>query len=170
VTDPSAPGAARLRLRAEDAEDLAVVSACLQDALVAVRDLAYDPGQQTFMLIANRFRWEGCGGMPETAALFERTLCGVAFGGIGGVAYRGFHRSEEDRILSLLAIRPVSEEADGDAHRPAAAVEPHIAIDFEFAGDAKIRLSASAIRCVASDFGEPWPTWWQPAHALDETG
>jgi len=31
-----------LRLRAVDAEDLAVISACLQDALVSVRDLAYD--------------------------------------------------------------------------------------------------------------------------------
>ena len=31
---------ATLKLRAEDADDLAVISACLQDALVAVRDLA----------------------------------------------------------------------------------------------------------------------------------
>ena len=31
---------AALKLRAEDAEDLAVISACLQDALVPVRDLA----------------------------------------------------------------------------------------------------------------------------------
>ena len=60
------PGFARpgsmppLRLRAEDAEDLAVLSACLQDALVAVRDLAYDPGAGVFVLVANRFRWENC--------------------------------------------------------------------------------------------------------------
>ena len=33
---------AALKLRAEDTEDLAVISACLQDALVSVRDLAYD--------------------------------------------------------------------------------------------------------------------------------
>src|SRR5437588_8269430 len=93
------PAAAGLRLRAEDAEDLAVISACLQDALVAVRDLAYDRAAQTFWLVANRFRWEKA---PAGAgAAFERTLCGIAFDDISEVAYRGFHRSEEDRILSL---------------------------------------------------------------------
>src|SRR5260370_7067427 len=49
---------AALKLRAEDAEDLAVISACLQDALVAVRDLAYAPQERSFLFVANRFRWE----------------------------------------------------------------------------------------------------------------
>src|SRR6266852_2063753 len=88
-----------LRLRGEDADDLAVISACLQDALVAVRDLAYDRGARTFILVANRFRWEGGGG-TEVGAPFARTLCGVAFENIDDVAYRGFHRSEYNRILS----------------------------------------------------------------------
>src|SRR5579863_10452389 len=94
------PPAAELRLRAEDAEDLAVISACLQDALVAVRDLAYDRDARVFVLVVNR----------------------------------GFHRSEEDRILSLLAIRP--------APGPGTAAESG-AIDLEFAGGATIRLAAA---------------------------
>ena len=49
---------AALKLRAEDTEDLAVISACLQDALVAVRDLAYAPEEHSFLFVANRFRWE----------------------------------------------------------------------------------------------------------------
>src|SRR5438270_7952120 len=90
------PSDRELRLRAEDADDLAVISACLQDALVSVRDLAYDRDARCFMLVANRFRWEDCGGSgrPEQGAPFERTLCGVVFEAIDGVAYRGFHRSE----------------------------------------------------------------------------
>ena len=56
------PSDPELRLRAEDAEDLAVISACLQDALVSVRDLAYDRAARNFMLVANRFRWEGGAG------------------------------------------------------------------------------------------------------------
>jgi len=142
-----------LRLRAEDAEDLAVISACLQDALVSVRDLAYDRDARIFVLVANRFRWEGGARGEETIRPFERTLCGVSFDEIDGVVYRGFHRSEEDRILSLLAIRP----------NPGA-------IDLEFAGDATIRLAAAAIRCRLRDFGEPWPTVWQPGHPLDPSG
>jgi hypothetical protein len=142
-----------LRLRAEDAGDLAVISACLQDALVSVCDLAYDRDARTFVLVANRFRWEGAAGEGEGRP-FERTLCGVAFDEIDGVVYRGFHRSEEDRILSLLAIRPMLGPTGG-------------AIDLEFAAGATIRLTAAAISCRARDFGEPWPTVWQPGHPLD---
>jgi hypothetical protein len=149
-----------LRLRAEDAEDLAVISACLQDALVSVCDLAYDPGARNFVLVANRFRWEA-GGAGEGAGgrgTFERTLCGIIFDEIDGVAYRGFHRSEEDRILALLAIRPIFGPGTGSA----AGV-----ILLEFAAGATIRLTARAISCRARDFGEPWPTPWQPGHQLD---
>jgi Protein of unknown function (DUF2948) len=147
---------AGLRLRAEDSEDIAVISACLQDALVAVRDLAYDRDARVFLMVANRFRWEGCG----NGASLERILCGVAFDEIEDVVYRGFQRREEDRILSLLAIQPVTGPAPGKA--PAAAF-----IDLEFAAGATIRLSAAAIRCRARDFGEPWPTVRQPGHLLD---
>jgi hypothetical protein len=147
------PPEAGLRLRAEDADDLAVISACLQDALVSVRDLAYDREARSFVFVANRFRWEA--GAEGEAARFERTLCGVAFGEVEGVAYRGFNRSEEDRILSLLAIRPNPETSGGT-------------IDLDFSGGPAIRLTASVIRCHARDFGEPWPTVWQPDHPEDD--
>src|SRR5207253_5757087 len=67
---------------------------------------------------------------------FERTLCAVVFDAIDSVAYRGFHRSEEDRILSLLAIRPLSGTTGGT-------------IDLGFSGAATIRLCAAAISCRA---------------------
>jgi hypothetical protein len=140
---------AGLRLRAEDSEDLAVISAFLQDALVTVRDLAYDRAARTFWLVANRFRWEKA--PAGEGAAFERTLCGVAFDDIDDVAYRGFHRSEEDRILSLLAIQTVPGAAGA-------------LIELEFAVGATIRLQAAAISCRARDFGEPWPTAWLPDH------
>lgn len=152
----SARRGAGLRLRAEDSEDIAVISACLQDALVAVRDLAYDRTGRTFLMVANRFRWEGCG----DGASFERILCGIAFDDIDDVVYRGFHRSEEDRILSLLAIQPAVGSSRGSGQGGAL-------IDLEFAAGATIRLSAAAIRCRVRDFGEPWPTVWQPGHLLD---
>jgi hypothetical protein len=150
-----------LRLRAEDAEDLAVISACLQDALVSVRDLAYDRDARIFVLVANRFRWEGGARGDRAVRPFERTLCGVSFDAIDGVVYRGFHRSEEDRILSLLAIRPMPGPGISAGSG---------AIDLEFAGGATIRLTAAAIRCRVRDFGEPWSTVWQPDHPLDPSG
>src|SRR5260370_39766912 len=47
-----------LKLRGEDEDDLAVISAVLQDALVAVGEMAYFPKEARFGLGANRFRWE----------------------------------------------------------------------------------------------------------------
>jgi Protein of unknown function (DUF2948) len=142
---------AALKLRAEDAEDLAVISACLQDALVPVRDLAYVPEDRTFLLVANRFRWEnGLSPAPGEPA-YERTLCGITFSEVAAVAYNGFRRTEDSRILSLLAIRP----EDGAVH-------------LEFSGGATIRLEVARILCLATDLGEPWPTQWQPRHDADE--
>jgi hypothetical protein len=143
-----------LRLRAEDREDLAVISACLQDALVAVADLAYDAERRNFLLVANRFRWE-CQPSPDSGGgvEFERILCGLSFEGVESVAYRGFRRTEHDRILSLLAI---------------GSDETGTAIDLAFAGGVTIRLAAAAIRCRLRDFGEPWPTNWQPDHPLED--
>ncbi len=152
---------AELRLRAEDAEDLAVISACLQDALVSVRDLAYDRDARVFVLVANRFRWEGRTIGEGAGRAFERTLCGVSFDEVDGVVYRGFHRSEEDRILSLLTIRPMLGPGFSGTGG---------AIDLEFARGATIRLTAAAIRCRVRDFGEPWPTVWQPDHPVDPSG
>jgi hypothetical protein len=148
---PNDSGAA-LKLRAEDADDLAVISACLQDALVAVRDLAFIPQDRTFLMAANRFRWEGA---ERAEAGYQRILCGIMFGAVAGVSYIGFRRSEEDRILSLLTIRPW-HDGEGDA------------IQLEFSGGAAIRLDVACILCHAQDVGEPWPTQWQPRHDADE--
>jgi hypothetical protein len=142
---------AALKLRAEDTEDLAVISACLQDALVAVRDLAYVPEDRAFLFVANRFRWEnGLRPAPGETG-YERTLCGITFGEVVAVSYSGFRRNEDGRILSLLAIRPESG-----------------AVRLEFSGGAAIRLDVARILCHASDIGEPWPTQWQPRHDVDE--
>jgi hypothetical protein len=142
---------AALKLRAEDTEDLAVISACLQDALVPVRDLAYVPEDRTFLFVANRFRWEnGLSPAPGEAA-YERTLCGITFSEVAAVSYNGFRRTEDSRILSLLAIRPENG-----------------AVHLEFSGGATIRLEVARILCLATDLGEPWPTQWQPRHDADE--
>jgi hypothetical protein len=147
----AADARAALKLRAEDKEDLAVISACLQDALVAVRDLAYVPEDRTFLFVANRFRWESRRDPAIDEAGYERTLCGVTFNEIAGVSYNGFRRSDDARILSLLAIRP--EEG---------------AVNLEFSGGATIRLETARILCLAKDLGEPWPTQWRPRHDVDE--
>ncbi|HEX4185814.1 MAG TPA: DUF2948 family protein [Stellaceae bacterium] len=152
---PADESGAAFKLRAEDADDLAVISACLQDALVAVRDLAFVPQDHTFLMVANRFRWERASRSARGEAGYQRTLCGITFGAVIGVSYHGFRRSEDTRILSLLAIRPGRDNEDD-------------AILLEFSDGAAIRLEVSCIFCHAQDLGEPWPTPWQPWHDVDE--
>ena len=146
-----------LSLRAEDADDLAVLSACLQDALVLVGDIAYVGEDRSFVLVANRFRWERSERAAHGEAGNERILSGVLFGGVTSVAYRGFRRGDSERLLVLLAIRaePNPEGA---------------AILLEFAGGAAVRLQAADIDCRVRDLGEPWPTPWRPRHETDEAG
>jgi len=149
--DPSSPASAagKLKLRAEDAEDLAVVSAFLQDALVPVAEMAFLPDEQRFVLVVNRFMWE----RPplDKKGHCERTLTGIAFDGVKAVRVRGFESTERDRILQVLAVRAV----------PGSVI-------FEFSGDDAMRLETDLILCHLEDIGEPWPTPWRPRHALDD--
>jgi hypothetical protein len=140
-----------LKLRGEDEEDIAVISAILQDALVAISEMAWIPEERRFALVANRFRWEPPASGPRQD--FERRLSGLRFDGVRVVQRRGFHPREGDRLLVLLAIRA----EDG-------------AIRLDFAGGSSIRLEVDRILCHLDDLGEPWPTRWRPKHPVEDAG
>src|ERR1700744_4301345 len=100
---------AGLKLRAADAEDLAVLSAILQDSLVTIGEMTYLPDENRFVLVANRFKWEPQAG--NVPAHSERVLTGLCIDGVKAVSRRGFSPRDSDRILSLLALR--TEDAGG---------------------------------------------------------
>lgn len=146
---PGGTAQAGLKLRAVDPDDLAVVSAMLQDALVSMSDMQYRAGERRFVLVANRFRWENC---DENGACdqFERVHCAVAFEGVDKVEQQGLERCCLDGIGELLTI----EVADG-------------AVLLVFAGGGRVRLGISRLDCHLRDVGEPWPTQWRPRHPDD---
>src|ERR1700761_5125226 len=97
----------RLKLRAEDDEDLAILSAVLQDALLPVADMAFLAEEQRFVIVANRFCWECAASDTVRGGAgtgFERILTGVTFDAVGAVKVRGFSPNDRDRILHVLAI------------------------------------------------------------------
>ena len=141
----------QLKLRAEDTEDLAVISAILQDALVAVSEMAWLPDEQRFVLVANRFRWEPTAG--ETRRNSERRMCGLRIDGVKSVQRRGFSPRQGDRLLVLLAIRAAEE-----------------GLFLDFAGGSSIRLEVERILCHLDDMGESWPTRWRPRHPVGDAG
>ncbi len=136
-----------LKLIARDEEDLAVISAILQDALIPVSEMAYLPEEQRFALVANRFRWEAPADRPREN--LERRLTGLSIAGVTGVRRRGFSPGDPNRILALLAVRRVAG-----------------ALQLDFAGFASIQLETAEILCHLDDLSEPWPTRWQPRHPL----
>ncbi len=50
-----------LKLVALDDEDLDVISSHLQDAIVTVGEMAYQPSRKRFAAVLNRFNWEKAG-------------------------------------------------------------------------------------------------------------
>jgi hypothetical protein len=134
--------ASGVKLRAEDEADLKVISAMLQDAIVAVCDMAFLAEDARFVLVANRFRW-------EQSAEGERILSGLSVEGVTAVKRRGFSPAERERLLSLLAI-----EWRGGT------------MLFDFAGGATVLLETPRIECRVEDMGAPWPTPWRPHHEM----
>ncbi len=65
---------APLALLASDAEDLTVISALAQDAILPVTEIAYDSRHRQLALLLNRFRWEDA----ELARRDGRPMSGCA--------------------------------------------------------------------------------------------
>ncbi len=165
------PRRAALKLRARDADDLQAIAGCLQDALVPLADTAYLKAEKRFVMVANRFRWEGAPDQArklerspkrnpqetgdarfedtdgESGALYERVNCGLCFDSVRKVQFRGVDLRDRNQILSVLTL----------THDPGG-------ITIVFSGEAEIRLEVDKIRCHLDDLGEPWPTRWRPAH------
>jgi hypothetical protein len=139
-----------LKLRASDAEDLAILAACLQDAILPIQDMLYEPDARRFVAVANRFRWEG----PEPdAEAFERIHAGLVVEQVDAVKLRNIDRADRSLMLNLLTIDLVTGEGGSS-------------LRLLCAGERDIRIDVSGIEVQLEDFGDPWPTTRRPRHAL----
>jgi hypothetical protein len=145
VSETTAP----LRLLAEDAEDLAVISAALQDAIGQIGDIAYEPAERRVTLVLNRFRWESGEGASE------RVRAGLQFGSVLAVKARKLKRDQPDAVVELLAADFEPGESPGGR------------VLLRFCGGGDLRLEVECIDAALADLSEPWPARRAPAH--DET-
>ena len=88
-----------IKLIALDSEDLDILSAHMQDAVMKVGDLTFEPRSRQFALAANRFVWEGA--QSQRRKSFERRRAAMHFDRVLSVRSRGFNRNDADRVLSL---------------------------------------------------------------------
>ena len=128
-----------LRLIAFDAEDLQVLSAMTQDAVLPVAQMAWQSSERRFALLLNRFRWEARG-----ASQAERVQSVLSFEDVKAVQTQGFDRTDPDLVLSLLNLT-FTPERDGAG-----------ACLLTFAGDGAIRLEVEALEAGLRDVTRPY--------------
>ena len=141
-----------LKLVALDPDDLAIVSAHLQDAIVRVGDLAFLPGERRFALVARRFDWEATPDEPP-----RRRLTGLHFERVLAARTRGIDRGNADAVLNLLAI--TFEETDS----------PSGTATLVFSEGAAIQLDLECIETQMKDLGPVWEAEGRPVHDIEAT-
>jgi hypothetical protein len=137
-----------LKLLALDSEDLDVISATTQDAVVRVGDMGYAKADQRFALLMNRFAWE-----DGSARQGVRKRSALHFDRVTAAQLSGFDPNARDGALELLAIRFVESEA------PAGRVE------LTFAGGGAVRLDVECLEARLNDLGAAWAARRKPEHA-----
>ena len=134
-----------LKWLAKDADDLGVVAAALQDAILRVADISYAPNSRSLSLRLWRFRNES-----ESP---ERILTGLRFDDVLGVQARGIDRSDPEGLLVLLDVTFTADDTP-----------PGGMIVLQFSGDGELRITAEAIEVICADVSDPKPTDKVPLH------
>jgi hypothetical protein len=157
-----------LRLIALDAEDLAIISAHLQDAVVRVGDMTFLPREKRFVAMASRFDWSAAlgGGSGETkraglagaAARYRRRQTAIRFDRVLAAKVSGIDLKAKRQVLALLSIH----------FEPRAADDPGGSVTLVFAANAAIRLEIECIEAELRDLGAVWATRSRPRHGGDE--
>lgn len=140
-----------LKLAALDEDDLAVISAHMQDAIARVGDFSYSPARRQFALVANRFDWDGQ--LRTTRKQGERRRTGLHFNRVQSVKSHKIRQTSPDAVVALLAIVYKA----GDA-------APHGTIELTFSGGGVIRLEVECIEASLADLGPAWKTPNVPDH------
>tara|TARA_R110002110_G_scaffold62670_3_gene174688 strand:- start:82 stop:540 length:459 start_codon:yes stop_codon:yes gene_type:complete len=141
-----------LRLKAEDAEDLQIIAAYLQDAVVLVKDIAYLPGTRRLAMVANRFCWEDELGPVPAGRTHKRARTGLHFDNVEKVRSRNIEQDRQEGVLNLLTI--AFEEG----------ATPSGSVVLTFSGDGEIRIDVEALEAHLADMGSSWETTNVPSH------
>ncbi len=146
-----------LKLIALDDDDLKVISAHLQDAVLKISDMAYVPKERRFAAILNRFDWATtlASGKPEAAT---RRQAALRFERVLGAQVSGLDLTAGHEVLELLAAQ----------FEPAAPEDPRGHVTLIFAGGGAVRLHVECIEAELKDLGPAWQARAVPKHPDDE--
>lgn len=145
-----------LRLLAQTPEDLPVISALVQDAVLPVTEMRWDTRRRRFAALVNRFRWEDGAEAERQGRPFERVRSLLTVSGVTAVRSQGIDRKDPDLILSVLAL-DWAAGPDGAGR-----------LTLVLAGDGAIALEVEALDLVLEDVSKPYlaPSRHRPDHGV----
>ncbi|WP_333826104.1 DUF2948 family protein [Pinisolibacter sp.] len=139
-----------LKLLALDAEDLEILSAHLQDAVLKAGDIHWRADEKRLVLALNRFVWESAGEKSRRA--FERRRSALRFDRVTRVRAHRIPRDRPDTVLELLALRFTETDA------------PSGVVEAIFAGGGVLRIEVECLEAGLCDLGAAWATESCPKH------
>lgn len=145
---------APLWLGAADAEDLKVLAALTQDAVLPITDMTFARGRREFALLINRFRWEDHDAATRAGRPPERVRSMMLVRDVRAVQSQGIDRTDRDTILSLLDL-VWTPGADGTGR-----------LELLLAGDGAIALEVESLDVTLRDVTRPYlaPAGKAPDH------
>lgn len=143
-----------LALRAETPEDLLVISALVQDAVLPITEIRWDRRTRKLALLLSRFRWEDRDKAEARHRRYERVQSLLVVSDVTGIASQGIDRNERDTILSILSLA-WEAGADGTGR-----------VILTLAGDGAIAASAECLVVDLRDMTRPYlaPSHHAPKH------
>jgi len=139
-----------LKLLATSDQDLRVVAAHLQDAIVEIQDIASLKKNRIFLIQLNRFMWEDVEKGVFRKNKRIRTV--LKFDNVISVLSKNINTKEDKTFLDFLTIE--------SKLLPDRSYE----IKLIFAGDGVIKIKAEVIDVTLDDQGSPWESKTQPKH------
>lgn len=143
-----------LNLVARDGDDLAIISALVQDAVLTGADLKWERGKRRFACLVNRFRWEDREAAEAAKRPYERVRALLVIEDAGAVRSQGIDRGDPETVLSILSLGWEAGE-DGTG-----------AVTLVLAGDGAVRVEVEALEVTLHDVTRPYlaPSRRKPEH------
>ncbi len=133
-----------LKLTAQRPDDVPVLSAALQDAILRIGDITYDKKGRFVSLRLSRYRHEGGA---------ERVLAGLRIDSVLSMRVRGIAREDPDAMMVLLSVE-----------FKAGKTNPEGQLRLIFAGDGELSIHLECIDILMADTAQRRTTDKIPLH------
>ena len=143
----------RLKLRAVAVEDVEIMSALLQDGLIAASDLHYQKDAASFAMVINRYCWEQTDD-TESEKQPNRCLCGLKVAHVQRVSQRGLS-SRGNQFYNLLSITYEETKKNEKVDKR---------LTFTFSDGYGIKLTLDKLALIVQDIAAPHPGLARPQH------